>query len=206
MQPRTRRQKEVLEYITRFIEKHGFEPSYQQIAMSLGVASKSVIAKHIEQLEKQGLVTRRRENGIFKLEVRSNSAISDFVCEIGWLNVRKNETLAEDWENEPLFVPKFLLNNQPPESLRAFRVPNDSMLEEHICEGDVALIQEKSFARDGEIVVALTQNKRAVLKMFFRQGANVELRPANVHYDSIILPADKVSVQGILRGILRPID
>jgi repressor LexA len=203
MQPRTRRQKEVLEYITRFIEKHGFEPSYQQIAMSFGVASKSGIAKLIVGLEKQGLITRRRENGIFKLELRSASSITDFVFEIQWLNVPKNKTLAEDWENEPLFVPKFLLDNQTPGSLRAFRVPNDAMLEEHICEGDIALIQEKSFARDGEIVVALTQNKRAVLKMFFRQGAKVELRPANPHYDSIVLPADKVSVRGILRGILR---
>lgn len=204
MQPRTRRQKDVLDYITRFIENHGFEPSYQQIAMSLGVASKGGIAKHIGQLEKQNLITRRRENGIFKLELRLESSIADFVCEIEWLDVPKNKTLAEDWENEPLFVPKFLLNNQTPKSLRAFRVPNDAMLEEHICEGDIALIQEKSFARDGEIVVALTQNKRAVLKKFFRNGASVELRPANPHYDSIVLSADKVSVQGILRGILRP--
>ncbi len=138
--------------------------------------------------------------------MRSASSIADFVSEIKWLNVPKNQTLAEDWEDEPLFVPKCLLNNQTPESLRAFRVPNDSMLEEHICEGDIALIQEKSFARDGEIVVALTQNKRAVLKMFFRQGAKVELRPANPLYVSIILPADKILVQGILRGILRPLD
>lgn len=204
MQPRSRRQKEVLEYITRFIENHGFEPSYQQIAMSLGVASKSVIAKHIEQLEKQGLITRRRDNGIFKLELRFANSITDFVSEIQWLNIPKNKTLAEDWENEPLFVPKLLLNNQSPENLRAFRVPNDAMLEEHICEGDIALIQEKSFARDGEIVVALTQNKRAVLKKIFRQGASVELRPANPHFESIVLPADKVSVRGVLHGILRP--
>ena len=193
-----------MEYITRFIENHGFEPSYQQIAMSLGVASKSVIAKHIEQLEKQGLITRRRDNGIFKLELRFANSITDFVSEIQWLNIPKNKTLAEDWENEPLFVPKLLLNNQSPENLRAFRVPNDAMLEEHICEGDIALIQEKSFARDGEIVVALTQNKRAVLKKIFRQGASVELRPANPHFESIVLPADKVSVRGVLHGILRP--
>ena len=203
MQPRTRRQKEVLEYITRFADKHGFQPSYQQIARSLGIASKGVIAKHIEALEKQGLVTRRRENGNFKLELWSTSSIADFVCEIEWLDVPKNEILAEDCENEPLFVPKFLLDNQPPENFRAFRVPNDAMLEEHICEGDIALIQEKSFARDGEIVVAVPQNKRAVLKMFFRQGAKVELRPANPHFVSIVLPADKVSVRGILHSILR---
>ena len=205
MQPRTRRQKDVLEYITRFSDSHGFQPSYQQIAMSLGIASKGVVAKHIEQLEKQGLVLRRRENGIFKLELRSASSIADAVCEIQWLDVPKNEDLTEDFEleNEPLFVPKFLLNYQSPENLRAFRVPDDAMLEEHICEGDIALIQQKSYPRDGEIVVAVTQNKIAILKKFFRQGAKVELRPANPHFVSIILPADKVSVRGILHSILR---
>ena len=205
MQPRTRRQKDVLEYITRFSESHGFKPSYQQIAMSLGIVSKGVVAKHIEQLEKQGLITRRYENGIFKLELRSANSIADAVCEIQWLDVPKNEDLSENVElaNEPLFVPRFLLGNQSPESLRAFRVPDDAMLEEHICEGDIALILQKSYPRDGEIVVAVTQNKLAVLKKFFRQGAKVELRPANPHFVSIILPADKVSVRGILHGILR---
>ncbi len=206
MQPRTKRQKEVLEYITRFIDRHGYEPSYPQIARGLSVTSKGGIAKHIEALETQGLIIRKRENGCFKLELRSTSSIADFVCEIKWLVVPKSDSVVEDWENQPLFVPKFLLCEQTPESLRAFRVPNDAMLDEHICEGDIALIQEKSFARDGDIVVAVTQNKKAVLKKFFRQGAKVELRPANPNYVSIVLPADKVSVQGILCGILRPLD
>jgi repressor LexA len=206
MQPRTRRQKEVLEYITGYIEKHGYEPSYQQIARQLGVSSKAGIAKHIKSLESQGLIARRRENGVFNLELNPVSTISEAVCEIEWLDVPKNETLAEEWESKPLFVPKFLLGFQTPERLRAFRVPNNSMLNEHICEGDVALIESRSYARDGDIVVALTQNKRAVLKQFFRAGANIELRPSNPNYDSILLPADKISILGVLRGILRPFD
>lgn len=206
MQTRTRRQKEVLGYITRFIENHGFEPSYQQIAMSLGIASKGVIAKHIEALEKQGLITRRRENGVFKLELHSANSIADFVCEIEWLQLSNHMIVNENRENDPLFVPKSLLNNHLPENLRAFRAPNDAMLESHICEGDIVLIEKKAFARDGEIVVAVPENNSPVLKKFFRQGAKVELRPANPHYVSIILPADKVKVCGILRGILRPLD
>ncbi len=203
MQPRTRRQKEVLEFIKRFADKHGFQPSYQQIAWSLGIASKGVIAKHIEALEKQGFISRHRENGMFKLELSSSNSLSDFVCKIDWLDVPRENTILEDWENESLFLPKFLLNNQPPENLRLFRVPDNAMLEEHICEGDIVLIQKKSFARDGEIVVALSQNKQAYLKMFFRRGAKVELRSANPHFVSLILPADKVLVKGILHSILR---
>ncbi len=205
MQPRTKRQKDVLEYITRFVEKHAYEPSYQQIANSLGIASKSGVAKHIAALEKQGLIARRHEKGSFNLELPRKSPIGEFVCEIEWLDVPNDESSSVNWENEPLFVPKFLLGFQTPENLRAFSVPNDSMIEEHICEGDISIIQEKSFARDGEVVVAVIQKKRTVIKKFYRQGANIELRPANPNYVSIILPADKISVRGILCGILRPL-
>ena len=206
MQPRTKRQKDVLDYVTRFIENHGYEPSYQQIARYLGIASKGGVAKHIEALEKQGLIARRREKGSFNLDLPAKSLVAEYVCEIEWLNVPGDESSFGNGEHTPLFVPKLLLGYQLPEDLRAFAVRNDSMLEEHICEGDIALIQKKSFARDGDVVVALTPNKKVVLKKLFRQGAKIELRPANPNYDSIILPADKISVQGILRGILRPLN
>jgi len=204
MQARTRRQKEVLDFITRYIENHGYEPSYQQIAWHLGVASKAGIAKHIKALESQGLVTRRRENGSFSLELRPVSTIAQSVCEIEWLEVPRGESFVEDWEKKPLFVPKFLLGYQTPDRLQAYRVANDSMLDEHIREGDIALIEKRSYARDADIVVALTQNKRTVLKQFFRDGAKVELRPANANYVSILLSADKVTILGVVRGILRP--
>ncbi len=206
MQPRTKRQKDVLDYIILYIEKHGYEPSYQQIARRLGMASKAGVAKHIEALESQGLISRRRENGCFKLELLSSNAVNEYVSLIEWLDVPKNETLVDDWENEPLFIPNFMLGFQTSEKLRAFRVRNDSMLDEHICEGDIILLEERNFARDGDIVVALTLNKRVVLKKYFRSGANIELRPANLNFAPLLLPADKVSILGVLRGVLRPLN
>lgn len=203
MQPRTKRQKEVLEYVRHYIEKHGYEPSYQQIARQLGVSSKAGIAKHIEALENQGLISRNRENGSFKLEINPTKSILELICEIDWLKVPQADGFIEEWEEKQLFVPKFLIENYSLEKLKAFRVPDDSMLNEHICEGDVALIEHRPYPRDGEIVIALLENKRAVLKKYFRAGANVELRPANAEYETIIIPADKIEVFGVLRGILR---
>jgi repressor LexA len=204
MQPRTRRQKEVLEIITRYIKNHGYEPSYQQIARQLGVASKAGIAKHIKSLEEQGFLSRRRDNGKFNLELRPEDFMTKLVSEIEWLDVPRDENLMDDWETDALFVPKFMLGFQEEERIKAFRVTNDSMLEEHILEGDVVLIEKRSYARDGDIVVAIVDNKRTVLKQYFRSGAKVELRPANPRYDSIILTADKVSIQGVLHSVLRP--
>jgi len=204
MQPRTKRQKEVFDYLIQYIENYGHNPSYQQIARHLKLSSKAGIAKHIKALETQGLITRIRENGNFNLELRPPNLIAEAVCEIEWLNAPKADSFVEDWEKETLFVPKFLLGYHSPRDMRAFRAPNDSMLEENICEGDVVLIEKRSFARDGDIVAALTENKRTVLKKFFRVGAKIELRPANQNYLPILLPANKVSVLGIFRSLLRP--
>lgn len=206
MQPRTRRQKEVLEFITKYVENHGYKPSYQLIARELGVRSKAGIANHIAALESQGLLTRRRADGGFNLELRSSGEASEAVCKIDWLEVPQQPgAFVEDWEREPLFVPKFLLGYQTAERLFAFRAPNDSMLEKHICAGDIILIERRSFARDGDIVVALTDDKRAVLKQFFRLGASVELRPANAAFELIKLPANRIEILGVYHGLLRPL-
>lgn len=204
MQPRTKRQKEVFDYIKQYINSHGYEPSYQLIAWHLKVNSKAGVAKHIEALEAQGLLTRRRENGSFWIDLQPADNIADSICEIEWLQIPKSETPVEDWEKQPLYVPKSLLGDQEPERLRVFRVTSDAMLGEHICEGDVALVEKRSYARDGDIVAALT-NKKIVLKKFYRAGAHIELQPANDGYQTLRLPANKVEILGVYRGLIRPI-
>lgn len=205
MQPRTKRQKEILEYISTFIETRGYKPSYQQIAKHFRLASKAAVAKHITALEKQGLISRRRENGSFSLELFPKETFSDLVCEIGWLELPQTLRILDDFSDETLLVPTFLLGFNKPEKLCAFRVPNDSMLDEHICEGDIAIVEKREFARDGDIVVSIINSDRVILKRIFRDGANVELRPSNEKYESIKISADRVEIKGIFRGLIRPL-
>lgn len=205
MQPRTKRQKDVLDYIKLYIEKHGYEPSYQQIANRLNVSSKAGIAKHIEALEKQGLITRVRENGMFKLALNSTMSASESVCEIEWLDVPRDIADIVEWEQEPLFVPKFFLGNNSPETLRAYRVTDDSMSGEDVFEDEVAFVKIMSYPRDGEMVVALIEDEKAILSKYFRDGANIELRPANNDFESQTLAADKIEIMGVFRGLLRPL-
>lgn len=204
MQPRTRRQKQVLDYIKQYVGSHGYEPSYQLIARHLGVSSKAGVGKHIEALEAQGLLVRKRENGSFWLDLQPVESLAEAVCEIEWLEIPKSSASVEDWENQSLFVPKFMLGSQTPDSLRAFRVTNDAMFDAQICEGDVALIEKRAYARDGDIVAAIT-GKRVVLKQFFREGAYIELRPANNGYSTIRLPANQIEILGTFRGLIRPL-
>ena len=205
MHPRTKRQKEILEYITGFIETRGYKPSYQQIAKHFNLASKAAVAKHIESLEKQGLISRRRDNGSFSLQLQPKEAATELVCEINWLDVPRSSLALDDYLEESVLVPAFMLGFYRPDRLNAFLVQNDSMIEEQIREGDIAIVERRSFARDGDIVVAMIDGSRAVMKRIYRQGANVELRPANNNYETIRRDADQVEILAIYRGILRPL-
>ena len=205
MHPRTQRQKEILEYITRFIERHGYEPSYAQIARHFRVSSKATIAKHIEALERRGLISRHRTDGAFGLTVQHEEVDIDTTCEVPLLGrIAAGAPIDTVEETEKVAVPRFLLGRVRPNRVYALRVTGDSMIDEHICDGDIALIENRTEARDGEIVVALIEGARATLKRLYRFGREVELRPANSQLAPIRLPAMHVQVQGIFRGLLRP--
>ncbi len=207
MQPRTQRQKEILDYIVRFIERHGYEPSYTQIARHFHLSSKGTIAKHVEALEKRGLLTRNRreDGGAFGLQLQPTEATLESVCDVPLLGrIAAGVAVEAITDVETVSVPRFLLGRVRPQDVYALRVVGDSMIDEHICDGDIALVENRRDARNGEIVVALIEDTRATLKRLFRFGAEVELRPANSQLAPLRLPAAHVSVQGVFRGLLRP--
>jgi repressor LexA len=205
MLPRTQRQKEVLDYITRFLAKHGYEPSYAQIARNFGVSSKATIAKHISALEKRGLIKREHEPGRFTLAVKVEDAPANAICEIALLGrIAAGAPIDAVRDVEMISVPRFLLGRVRPDRVYALRVKGDSMIDEHICDGDIALIENRTEAREGEIVVALIDRARATLKRMFRFGDEVELRPSNAQLEPIRVHASRVEIQGIFRGLLRP--
>ena len=207
MLPRTQRQKEILDYITRFLERHGYVPSYAQIARQFGVKSRATIAKHIAALERRGLLLREHEDGSFALNVKVEDKSGDSLCEVKLLGRiaagAPLEAVADDGD-ERIPVPRFLLGRVRPDRVYALKVKGDSMIDEHICDGDIALIENRTDARDGEIVVAIIEENQATLKRLYRRGANVELQPANSQLQPLTLPASQVRVQGIFRGLLRP--
>ena len=205
MLPRTQRQKEVLDYITRFLAKHGHEPSYAQIARHFGVSSKATIAKHISALEKRGLVKREHDDGRFTLAVKMEEAAADAICEVRLVGrIAAGAPIDAVEDIETICVPRFLLGRVRPDRIYALRVKGDSMIDEHICDGDIALIESRNEAREGEIVVALIDRTRATLKRLFTFGEEVELRPSNAQLEPIRLHASRVEIQGIFRSLMRP--
>lgn len=194
----------MLDFILHFIATEGHQPSYQQIADHFKLASKGAVARHIAALEAQGFLTRRLEGGSFSLTISRTDNRRSSVCEIEWA-VLPDTVLDIETPDEPLFISIHALGAFQPEKVCAFRVANDAMLDDHICEGDIAIIERRKIAREGEVVLAVVDGCRTVLKKMHRSGGSVEFRPSNPKYDTVSAAADKVLVIGVLRGLVRPL-
>jgi repressor LexA len=210
MHAQTRRQREVLDFITRHIESHGYRPSYAVIARRMGLNSRAGIGRIVRDLETQGLLTRRREDGHFYLDLGTpRNATGASGVEIEWLDVPQKDETREPWENRPLILPEFILGFHTSERIRGFRVRDAAMAGEGIYEDDIVLVELRQFVRDGDRVVAVVAEEHAVLRKYYRDGARVELRSAGPvgpeADDTIRLPADKIEIIALYRGLLRPV-
>lgn len=201
MHAQTRRQREVLDFITRYIDSHGYRPSYQVIARHMGVNSRAGIARIVHDLESQGLLTRRRENGHFYIDLGGAQSSNDVAggAAIEWLDV---EDVDGEADRTPFALPEFMLSGFDPAVVRAFRVPDNGLSSSNICEDDIALVEVREFARDGQRVVAVVKDQ-TLLRKYYRDGASVELRGDDG--EVIRLAADRVEIKGIFRGLLRPL-
>ena len=204
MPTRTRRQREVLDFIIRYIDGHGYEPSYQLIARELGVSSKAGIAKHIKALEEQGMLRRRRDNGTFRLDIGRTEVLAPSSFEIEWLDAPSNGFEPREFEAAPFSLPLFMLGDISPKAVRAYRVPDDAMSSKNICEGDVAIIETRSYLRDGDCAVVTIKRKETVLRQYYREGSQIEMRPANDSYDVLRIPGEQIKIHGVFRCLLRP--
>ena len=200
----TRRQREILDFITHYIESHGARPSYQLIARHTGVRSKAGIARIVADLEAQGFLERRRVNGHFTIALARDDITPTSGEVIQWL-----ETPVEGEDDPsgrpPFALPEFMLGGHDAREMRAFRVTDDALDGDGINLFDIALIELRPHARDGDVVAAVLKNERAVLRKYYRAGAQIELCSSDDGGELIRLAADRVEILGIFRGLLRPV-
>lgn len=226
----TRKQHELICFIEDRLAETGISPSFEEMKDALGLKSKSGVHRLISALEERGFL-RRLPNRARALEVtrmpersgrpaqpapasdnvlafapRSNTRAAPTLVANDVLAVPLHGRIAagvpiEAFEDHAeLAVPAALLG---PGEHFALEVSGDSMIEAGIFDGDYALIQRASTARDGEIVVALIDGQDATLKFFRRDGRSVRLEPANAQHQPQIYAAERVFVQGRLAGLLR---
>jgi len=196
----TPRQHVAYEFITGFIERERYAPSYEEIRRHLGLRSLNAVAKLVAQLRRRGALADAPHNAKRSLTPLMKRPRPREQATVPLLGLIAAGRPIEAIENpEPIQVPESMLGRG--ESY-ALRVRGDSMIEDGIRDSDLVLIRRASRADDGATVVAIVDGE-ATLKRFFRRGAMVELRPANAALRSMHVPASRVEIRGILIGLLR---
>lgn len=195
----TKRQKEILDFITEFIDREGYSPSMEEIAAHFRFASLNAVFKHLESLSSRGYL-RRDPNRARSIELSQRKA--DAVQALPLLGLiaagRPIEAVAT---HETLRIPEDFLPRRG--NYYVLRVQGESMIDEHIEDGDYVIVESREDAVDGEMVVALLDGENVTLKKIYRNGELVRLQPANREVSPIMLDGSRVRVQGVVVGVMR---
>ncbi len=202
----TRRQKEVLDFIAAYQVENGYSPSYEEIARGLKLASIATVHKHISALDKKNYLQRSHNQSRsidvaprYLQEQRRNRLEASL--EIPMLgSIAAGQPVETYDQRETLSFADFVGQKDT----YALRVRGQSMVEDHICEGDMILVENTVEAREGDIVVALVGGTETTLKRYYREPGNIiRLQPANSTMSPIRVSAQDVQIQGRLLAVLR---
>lgn len=195
MENLTKRQKEILDFIQKYLAIHDYAPSYREIAENFHLGSVATVADHLENLKTKGFLTKdynearslqltpRWDERTFEIPLMGSIA-AGYPIEA----IRTNETID---------IPRDMMGK----NVFALKVRGDSMIEDGIFDGDYIIIEQTDNPRNGEIVVALVDNENATLKRFYREKDRIRLQPANSNFKPIY--SKKVVVQGRVKGVIR---
>jgi repressor LexA len=195
----TKRQKEILDFVSQFIGENGYSPSMEEIAGHFQFASLNAVYKHLEALESRGHLHRdaNRARSI-QLSHSLASAVRSLPL-YGYIAAGKPiEAISNP---ETLEIPESFLPRRG--SYYVLQVQGESMIDEHIQDGDFIVVESRQLASPGDIVVALVDGENTTLKKFYPEGNQIRLQPANASLAPIILDGSRVNIQGVVVSVMR---
>src|SRR6476659_4464508 len=197
----TPRQLDVIVAIRNYRHLHGYSPTMQELADQLGT-SKVTIFEHVGALEKKRVI-RRDKHKARALEIISEGKLPDEErsTKLPLLGNIAAGSPIEAVENREELDLETLFHSK--NGVYVLKVRGDSMIEDHLCDGDFVVIERRETARNGEQVVALLDTGEATLKRFYKEGSKIRLQPANSSMEPRIVDSDRCKVQGVVIGVLR---
>ena len=199
MQPLTKRQREILDYLHEFIEQRGYAPSLEEIGRRFGLSSLATVHKHLTNLQDKGFIRRawNRSRSVELVPTRMGGRALDLPL-LGY--VAAGAPIEAVVSNETVTVPEDLVGTR---DTYALRVRGNSMIDEQIRDGDLVVGEDRQMAQNGEMVIALLDGAEVTLKRLYRENGHIRLQPANDAVAPIIVAADAVQVQGVVIGVMR---
>ncbi len=199
MQPLTKRQREILDYLTDFIQQHGYAPSLEEVGKRFGLSSLATVHKHLTNLQDKGFIRRswNRSRSVEVVPTRTGGRSVDLPL-LGY--VAAGSPIEAVVGSESIAVPEDLVGKR---ETYVLRVRGDSMIDEQIRDGDYVIVEDRRTAENGEMVVALLEGSDVTLKKFYRESGHVRLQPANPAMAPLVLDAERVQVRGVVIGVMR---
>jgi repressor LexA len=195
----TRRQREVLDVIREFIDNKSYSPSLGEIGRALGLSSVATVHKHVSHLVQKGYVRRAwNQNRSIELVEPEGAGVARLPLSG---TIAAGQPLEAVETSESINVPVDMVRDS--RNAYVLRVQGESMIDEQIRDGDFVVVERREVAEPGDTVVALIEGSEATLKRFYPEGGHVRLQPANPQVKPIVIPADKVRIQGVVVGVLR---
>ena len=205
----TRRQKEVLDFIADFLAHNGYSPSFGEIAEGSGLASIATVHKHLTALDSKGYLNRNFNQSRsldlapkYHRELRQQKrALAASPAETPLLGTIAAGQPIESYPNpESISFADFAGSK----GVYALEVRGESMIDDHIVEGDYVLVEKTDRVRDGDIVVALVDGSESTLKRFYRESdSKARLQPAHAEMEPIFVPLADLQIQGRVLAVHR---
>jgi repressor LexA len=193
----TRRQREIVDFIQGYLRRRGYAPSIVEIGRHLGVASPATVHKHLQGLERRGLIRRRAHQGRSVEVIDRTNGGAAAVPLLG--RVAAGRPIEAVESAETVVLPEDLLGRR---ETFALRVVGDSMVGDGILDGDIVVVEACDDAPDGATVVALVGGEATVKRLHRRRG-KIHLLPANERHQPIVANPADVRIRGVVVGLLR---
>ena len=185
----TKRQEDVLNYIKKYIVEHGFPPSTREIGSALGLSSPATVHTHLKKLEDAGCI--RKTNAKFRtIEVVGENEFAKkeedtvkvpLLGKVACGNPIEAIENPDDW----FTLPASLIPAR--ETIFTLECSGESMINKGIYDGDIVIVQKQKVAKNGDIVVAMTDEGEVTLKTFYKEADHIRLQPENDTMSPIIL-------------------
>jgi len=203
MEKLTKRQEDILNFIKEYIVSRGYPPTVREIGKALGVSSPATIHAHLTNLENKGFIKKDgSKNRAIELLVENEFATqNENVVEVPLLGKITAGSPIEAIErpDEYFSLPSYLIPNN--KEVFTLLVSGNSMIKAGIFDGDIVIVERRNTARNGEIVVAMTDENEVTLKTFYKESNYFRLQPENDTMDPIIL--NNVTILGKAIGLYR---
>ncbi len=195
----TEKQKAVYEFLRDKIRNRGYGPTVREIGQHFGIRSPNGVMCHLKALEKKRLITRE-PNMSRAIRLAAEPLRDTGLPLVGRIAAGVlHEAIQQDERFD--FSEVFANRDQ---NLFVLKVEGDSMIDDHIADGDYVVVRRQKTAHKGQIVVALTDENEATLKRWYPEKNRIRLEPANAAMKPIFVKDARVL--GVIEGVVRKVD